>query len=564
MIKKLFYIFLGITLVMTTSCKKFVGIEPEGFIRTDQTFKTADDAVTAIYGLYGLMQPLVDQIYMAGEVQGDLVVAARGADSYISEIAQNRVTPTNPYTDYTKFYRLIIACNNALTGLKQINRLDPVNYGNDRLNQNTAEVMYIRAWTYLQLIKIWEDVPYIGDGITTVEQITDVAPSKSSVILDKIIKDAEDAAPLMLPLSSNNVDMKVKRSQMNPDASRCLLAELYLYAGNYVKAWETIRNLSPYTYSNLLFKMTQFAGGESGTPLYAQYPNVFTATNNSYLFQSYWAFFIDFDGSKGQTNSLLRWTNNKNGGIYAIKPSANIIKAFETTPMIKLNYQNTSLGYYIDLTKNGTNINPVLQADGYPVIGGYGDYIRGPGVAYQADGQDTLIFKFLLKTRGISKNPYDNDPNSNDDAMFPIYRDGPVYLMACEIMNNIGLSNEALLIMNGAYGSDFTQGTRYRVRAAPLKLDPNSTESLTKQVDRLILQEKALEASFEGLRWFDLVRFAKRYNDPGIIANAVAQKYPPSQQGAIIARLSNKNYWSFPYFQRNVEANKLLPQKPGY
>jgi starch-binding outer membrane protein, SusD/RagB family len=121
-----------------------------------------------------------------------------------------------------------------------------------------------------------------------------------------------------------------------------------------------------------------------------------------------------------------------------------------------------------------------------------------------------------------------------------------------------------LLIMNGAYGSDFTHGTRYRVRAAPLRLDPASNESMIKQVDRLILEEKALEASFEGMRWFDLVRFAKRYNDPSILANAVAKKYPPNQQAAIIARLSNKNYWSFPYYQRNVDANKLLPQKPGY
>lgn len=185
-------------------------------------------------------------------------------------------------------------------------------------------------------------------------------------------------------------------------------------------------------------------------------------------------------------------------------------------------------------------------------------------MAYQPDGQDTLIFKFLLKTRGVSKNPYDNDPNSNDDAMFPIYRDGPVYLMACEILNNLGLSDQALLIMNGTYGSDFLQGTRYRVRAAPLKLDPNSTESTIKQVDRLILEEKALEASFEGMRWFDLVRFAKRYNDPSIIADAVAKKYPAFQQVAIKARLSNPNYWYFPYYQRNVEANKLLPQKPGY
>lgn len=576
MIKNLLYIFLGITLVMTVSCKKFTEIEPEGFIRGEQTFKTADDAVSAIYGLYGLMQPLVDQIYLAGEVQGDLVVAARGADNYISEIAQNRVTPQNIYTDYTKFYRLVLACNNAFVGLANIAKIDPVNYSSGKYEHDIAEVLYIRAWTYLQLVKIWEDVPYLENSITSVDQIKDIAPSKAKDIINSIRKDIDAGSPRMLSLSTNaqsndlsaTLDQRIKRSQMNPDGARCLAAEVYLYAGDYAKAWETIRFLTPYTYDNLLFKMTEFAGGDSGAPLYGFYDRVL-AYINSHLFTSFWAMFIDFDGSKGQKNSLMRWTNNKNGGIYAIKPSSIALKNLNSTPMILLSYQAKSEGFYIDVTKTGGaaggNLAPILQPDGYPVIGTYGDYIRGPGISYQADGNDTLIFKFLIKTRGVSKNPNDNDPNSDDDAMFPLYRDGPTLLMACEILNNLGLSMQAMECFNGGYWPGaFMQGSRYRVRAAPLSLDPNSTEPLIKQVDRLILQEKALEGGFEGMRWFDLVRIAKRHNDPSMLADLVAKKYPADQQAVKKARLMNPNYWYLPYYQRNVDANKLLPQKPGY
>jgi starch-binding outer membrane protein, SusD/RagB family len=576
MIKKLLYIFWAVTSIMTVSCKKFVEIEPEGYIPSKQTFKTADDAVSAIYGLYGLMQPLVDQIYLAGEVQGDLVVAARGADNFISEIAQNRVTPLNIYTDYTKFYTLILACNNSLKGLAEIAKIDPVNYSSGKYEHDVAEVLYIRAWTYLQLVKIWEDVPYVDNSITTADQIQSIAASKSDVILKKIRDDIDAGAPKMLSLSTNaqSNDLsavyndKTKRSQFNPDGARCLAAEVYLYAGDYVKAWETIRFLTPYTYDNLLFHMTEFAGGDSGAPLYGFYDRVL-APINAHLFTSFWAQFIDFDGSKGQKNSLMRWTNNKNGGIYAIKPSSIAIKNLDSTPMILLAYQNTSAGYYIDVTKTGGaaggNLAPVLNPDGYPVIGTYGDYVRGPGISYQVDGKDTLIFKFLIKQRGIAKNSNDNDANSNDDAMFPLYRDGPTLLMACEILNNVGLSKQALECFNGGYWpGSFMQGSRYRVRAAPLKLDPNSNESLIKQVDKLILEEKALEGGFEGLRWFDLVRVAKRHNDPSILANLVAKKYPVEQRAAKMARLMDRNYWYFPYYQNNVNTNKLLVQKPGY
>jgi hypothetical protein len=137
--------------------------------------------------------------------------------------------------------------------------------------------------------------------------------------------------------------------------------------------------------------------------------------------------------------------------------------------------------------------------------------------------------------------------------------------MACEIMNNIGMSNQALEIMNGGYWpNSYMQGTRYRVRVAPLSLDPNSTESTIKQVDRLIMEEKALEGGFEGMRWFDLVRVAERHSDPSMLADLVAKKYPAYQQAEKKARLSNPNYWYFPYYQRNVDVNKLLPQKQGY
>lgn len=116
--KKLLYIALLIFPGIFVSCEDFLTVEPEEYVPIENSFKSADDAIVSIYGLYGLMQPLVDQLFLVGEAQGELAEAGRGADRFIAEFAQNRVTPQNPYTDYTGFYKLIVACNNTLEGLK--------------------------------------------------------------------------------------------------------------------------------------------------------------------------------------------------------------------------------------------------------------------------------------------------------------------------------------------------------------------------------------------------------------------------------------------------------------
>lgn len=564
--------FAGIILIMCFSCKKYLTVAPSGYIPAEQNFKTADDAITSINGLYGLMQPLVDQIFLAGEAQADMVVAARGADANIAEITQNRVTPQNPYTDYTNFYKLIVACNNTLVGLDQLTRVDPVNYTSGIYTSNVAEVKYIRCWAYLQMVKIWGDVPYVDFSVTTASQVQNLPASKADTILSKIQADAIAYYPTMLlanPVTGTATGQNIAgseirnfRAQFNSFAATCLLSEIYLYNGNYGKAKETLGQLLPYgnaTNGNTgIFGMTN--GGEYD---YGLWQNLFisVATGDA---NDGRALYIDFDGSKGETNSLEKWTNNDitNGGIYALKPSANALAYWQQTPNMLLQYQNTAAGYYTDLTKTGSsNTNPVLNADGNPLVGGLGDVVRGQGISFMPEGKDTLIFKYLMKTRGIIKNQQQNDNNSKDDAMFLIYRDGPEYLQACEIWNHLGLSNEALAMLNG--GNASFKGTRYRARVVPLQLDPAGGD-VVKQVDNLILQEKALEAGYEGLRWFDLVRIAKENGDPSILANTVARKYPASQRPAIIARLMNPNYWYFPYYQRNVTANKLLKQKPGY
>ncbi|RBQ07870.1 RagB/SusD family nutrient uptake outer membrane protein [Pedobacter miscanthi] len=558
---KILFLVVAFIILASFSCKKFMTVEPGDAVLKSNSMKNSTDAINVINGLYSLMQPLVDQMYLAGEAQADLVVAARGADKYVREIAENRVTASNPYTDYSKFYRLIIACNQAINDFGEVAKIDPV-YNTNVYSLNIAEVTYIRAWTYLQLVKIWGDVPYIEEGVIDATQIKSVAKMNGDDIMRKVAAQCEANLSKMQLLSQETGygggDQANLAGQFNQRNSRILLAELYVYAGNYNQAWITIQ---PYYSGADLANPTRTTAIESApfNMFAGQWQNWHQAFDrvDVNVYGRMVGLTINFDGSRNQFNSLIKWTGNKNGAVYALKPSTNAIEGWKRAPSILQTYQNTQAGYFINPSYTfGNGPQDAVNADGSLIIGGYGDYIRGAGGSYFVSGQDTLIFKFLTKNRvnGVStmKDLLINDAYSNNDMYYILYRDGTLCLLISEILNNIGLPSQALLNFNGfANYAYVAKGTRYRVGVYPLSLDPKGGD-MVKQVDRLILDEGALELAFEGRRWFDLVRFAKRSTDPDFLGKLVARKYPEGMRASIIAKYRNPASWYFPVYNAGI------------
>lgn len=531
--KRTLYIILLIAPVILFSCKDYLTVKPQNFVPLEQTFKTADDAITAVYGCYALMQPCVDQIFLAGDVQADLVVAARGADSYIAEIAQNRVTPQNPYTDYTNFYKLVVACNNAILGLQNILNLDQTNYSLEKYNYNVAEIICIRSWAYLQLVKIWGDVPYVENTVANVGQITNIPPMHGDDILVKVEKEMTDLAFPVLTTASNPTGMgTLYYTQFNNRSCPRLLADINLYLGNYVRVTEILNPFGPWK-----------SPGQAGLSFQLEFnwiKQFYTLfLGNTYTTQM----IIQFDGSKGQKNNLMHWTNNVNGGLYAVKPSSIAIKNWDSQSYI---------------SRFTVTANPLNNTSAY-LIEGYGDP-RGNGASYLVNQKDTIISKYLLKDRYIMRDPIQKDDQTNNDVLFHAYRHQSLYLDIGECYNNMGMTNLALIALNGGVSID---GVRLNALVSPKGFDPVNSDNYS-QMEQFILDETGLECAFEGIRWFSLIRFAKRHNNPGILANIIAKKYPAEQQAAIKTRLNNRNYWYWPYYYKNVASNKLLVQKPGY
>ena len=64
-----------------------------------------------------------------------------------------------------------------------------------------------------------------------------------------------------------------------------------------------------------------------------------------------------------------------------------------------------------------------------------------------------------------------------------------------------------------------------------------------------IMDERAKELAFEGERFYDLMRVAKRRNDPSYLAEKVAQKYPTNQRDYIYNLLLDEKNWYINMFK---------------
>ncbi|MEI6949873.1 RagB/SusD family nutrient uptake outer membrane protein [Paraflavisolibacter sp. H34] len=174
--------------------------------------------------------------------------------------------------------------------------------------------------------------------------------------------------------------------------------------------------------------------------------------------------------------------------------------------------------------------------------------VRGDKASFRST--DNTIWKYV----GGDNAGTNLRPLEENDAHWIFYRYADVLLMKAEALNEQGQPLEASRIVK-----------TIRQRAGALELKPMDSTSQAAMAD-FILEERQREFAFEGKRWFDALRNAKRGNYARLhLLTAMASVSVPSERlQPALNKLRDTASHYFPIYVYELQTNKQLVQNPFY
>ncbi|MBO4721070.1 MAG: RagB/SusD family nutrient uptake outer membrane protein [Prevotella sp.] len=164
MITKIYkLVFATCAICGMASCSDFFDQQSEHVVFTENNkLDNATDTIYSVIGILNKLQSIADRTILLGEVRGDLVDITNAANSDLRDMALFSIGDDNRYNQPRDYYAIINNCNyfiaNVDTAMKN-NRNEYV------FMREYAAVKSIRAWTYLQLVLNYGNVPFVIEPI---------------------------------------------------------------------------------------------------------------------------------------------------------------------------------------------------------------------------------------------------------------------------------------------------------------------------------------------------------------------------------------------------------------
>ena len=532
-----------------SGCSDFLDILPTNEVVLENFWTEKADVTSVLNGCYETLEnsDCLTRMGVWGELRSDNLRIGASAPVEINEILKENLLPSNPMCNWARFYEAINRCNIVCHYAPGVQALDP-NYTYEEMKSNIAEATALRALAYFYLIRTFRDVPYTTQPSIDDTQNYILPATPFNAVLDSLINDLErvkgDAVRRFYTDDSPNAYQN--SSRITRWAIYALLADLYLWKGdwdNSIRCCDVVIDFKRQQYKEMLER----EGNVNNIALFGDIPLILEKPIGS--------------TQCGNSYSEIFGQGNSFESIFELYFRAN------------QNQQNSWVSSYYG---NNQNTTGRLTAPDFlckdVAQGNNSMFKKTDGRVYAAtelDNSSYAITKYVrqsvsFSTQNVTKEAdlnLSSSRRSSADANWIFYRLSDMLLIKAEAEIQKGEEGypRAFMLINtvNKRANDVTT----TARADTLKMGDYITSKAS--MEELLMDERQREFMFEGKRWFDLVRMARRDGNNTRLVSLASRKYIENVN-AIKIKLADPNIIYFPYAKSEMKVNPLLVQNPAF
>ncbi|MBP5712081.1 MAG: RagB/SusD family nutrient uptake outer membrane protein [Prevotella sp.] len=535
------------------SCSDFLDILPMNEVVLENYWTEKGDVTSVVNSCYETLEnaDCLTRMGVWGELRSDNLRLGANVPNEINEILKENLLPSNTMCDWSRFYEAINRCNTVCYYAPQVQAIDP-NYTEEEMRANIAEATAIRALCYFYLIRTFRDVPYSTYPSIDDSQQYVIPATPFNNVLDSLINDLEkvkgDAVRRYFVDESPNAwqnSCKVTRWVVY-----ALLADLYLWKGDWDQAIHYCDLVIDYKRQQYE-EMLQLKGNLNNIALIDSIPMILekpvgtTICGNAYT---------ETFGTGNSFESIFELSFRSPQSV-----KNDMVSKFYGNERTPQGYLSASDILFKDVAQGSNSL--FKKTDGRAYEGG------------ELSGSRYTICKYVRTRVSYKTNPAPNtekDLGLSDNirtesdayANWIIYRLSDMLLIKAEALIERGQGDDfdkayALIDIVNKRANDAVSGARLSTLKKSDYIDSKAA------MEELLLDERQREFLFEGKRWYDLVRVARRDGKNTRLVNLVTRKYQENVN-ALKIKLADPNIIYYPYAKSELKVNPLLKQNPAF
>lgn len=520
-----------------TSCNDFLGTMPLNEIVLENFWENEEEVNSVVMSCYSRMAQgdFLTRLILWGELRSDNVVEGiiTGEIPYVNndqlrDMLEGNIQPDYYIADWSSFYSVINRCNTVLHYAPEVLQRDP-DFKMTEWEYIKAEMLTLRALCYFYLVRSFRDVPLVLEPTIDDSQEFKVAAADPNVVLNQLVRDLQEAELTALKVfPEDNYSMySYTKARVTKQTVWALLADIYLWMERYDEC-------AVYCEKVIAAKIEEAEADkmsyEGNYPLLG---NQKTSSSNNTHYAYNWTF-----GNGFSFESIFEMPFG-----YNYEDKRDALRSYYGSLDVAIGTM-TAATFIGEGAKEGNALykaTDIRAAESFDITG-------------------TSIYPI---NKYVCSNISDNGGVSRivDYSNWIFYRLTDVMLMEAEALVERNDSTEGKPTdLEKAFELASAVYHRANLKGEALKF---SGELATQDgLRNFVLEERQRELMFEGKRWFDLVRKARREGSNSAMLDLATRKY--TSPGTVKSKWLKPDMLYLPIHEDELKVNPLLQQNPEY